>query len=149
MNLLRTGVFVMVMLFSFGVKAQITKDPTTWTVEAKKTGVNSYDIIFHLKLQPKWHIFSLNPGGDGMQLPPEFKMDKVKMNGAVKEKGRLVSGKLEGVRGNVNYYEGSVDYVQPVAGTAGTKVSGSYRYQVCNDEMCLAPKTKKFEVTLR
>lgn len=149
MNMLRSGVLVMVMLLSFAAKGQIVRDPTTWTVETKKTAANTYDVIFHLKLQPMWHIFSLTPGGDGMQLPPEFKVTGAKVKGKVKEKGKLTKGKIEGIDGIVNYYAGNVDYVQSVTGAAGTKVSGSYKYQVCTDEMCLAPKTKTFEVTLK
>jgi len=71
------------------------------------------------------------------------------VKGKVKEKGKLTKGKIEGIDGIVNYYAGNVDYVQSVTGAAGTKVSGSYKYQVCTDEMCLAPKTKTFEVTLK
>lgn len=146
---LKAGVLMMVMLFAVSVRAQIVKDPTTWAIETKKTGTNTFDVIFHLKLQPTWHIWSLNPGGDGYQVPPEFKITGVKMNGKVKEKGKLVKSKVDGVDGIVNYYSTSVDYVQSVTGATGTKVSGSYKYQVCTDKMCLPPKTKKFEVTLK
>jgi hypothetical protein len=152
MNILRLAVFSVVMLLSVGAGAQITKDPTTWTVEVKKTGATAYDVIFHLKLQPTWHIWSLTPGGDGFQLPPEFKLDKVagvKLVGKVKEKGKLIKSKMDGVDGVVNYYSGSVDYVQSVTATGVAKITGSYRYQVCTDAMCLPPKTKKFEVAVK
>jgi thiol:disulfide interchange protein DsbD len=149
MRLMKAGVFMIMMLGACATKAQIVKDPTTWMIETKKTGANTFDVIFHLKLQPTWHIWSLNPGGDGFQVAPEFKMSGAKMNGKVKEKGKLVKGKVDGIDGIVNYYSGSVDYVQSVTGAAGAKVSGSYKYQVCTDEMCLPPKTKKFEVTLK
>jgi hypothetical protein len=146
---LKWGVFIVVMFLSFAVKAQIVKDPTTWTVETKKTGTNTYDVIFHLKLQPIWHIWSLNPGGDGYQVSPEFKITGVKLNGNVKEKGKLIKSKVEGIDGVVNYYSTSVDYVQSITATNMPKISGSYKYQVCTDKMCLPPKTKKFEVVLK
>lgn len=149
MRMMRAGVFMLVMLIAFSTKGQIVKDPTTWTIETKKTGANAYDVIFHLKLQPTWHIWSLTPGGDGFQVAPEFKMTGAKLNGKVKEKGKLVKSRVEGIDGIVNYYSTSVDYAQSVTGAAGAKVSGSYKYQVCTDEMCLPPKTKKFEVTLK
>jgi len=153
MGVLKSGVFIVAVMFlAFAGNAQITKDPTTWTIEAKKTGATSYDIVFHLGLKADWHIWSLKPGGDGFQLPPEFKLDKnakVKLVGKVKEKGKIIKKTMEGVDGIVNYYSGNVDYVQSVTATGVPKITGSYRYQVCTDQMCLPPKTKKFEVTLK
>lgn len=153
MKVLRNALFVVLSLFvSFGASAQMTADPTTWSFEAKKTGENKYDVIVHLKLAEHWHIWSFNPGGDGLQVAPEIKInksDKVKLEGKVAEKGDKKSGEMDGVDGIVNYFEGKVDYVQKITVTGNTKITGSYKYQVCNDEMCLPPKTKKFSVEIK
>lgn len=153
MKVLHTALFVLFgLLFSCTSDAQMTQDPTTWSYEAKKTGDNKYDIILHLKLKEKWHIFSINPGGDGTQIPPTFKFDKnpkVKLEGKVKEIGKMYTYTEEVVEGEIHAYHDKVDYVQKVSVTGNTVVTGSYEYQVCDESMCLPPKTKKFKVEIK
>ncbi|MBL7719209.1 MAG: thioredoxin family protein [Flavipsychrobacter sp.] len=152
MKVLRNALVVILgLLFSFSATAQMVEDPTTWSFEAKKTGDNKYDVIVHLKLKEHWHIWSFDPKGDGLQVPPEIKLNKdpkVKPEGKVKEKGDLISKEIDGVDGIVNYFENKVDYVQKISVTGNVKITGSYRYQVCNESMCLPPKTKKFSVEI-
>jgi thiol:disulfide interchange protein len=152
MKLLRVALIVFLGLFiSGGVHAQIVKDPTTWTVEAKKKSGNDYEVIFHLKLKEGWHIWGMKPGGDGLQVPPEFKIEKsktVKANGGVAEKGKAIVGPMDGVDGIVMYFKGKVDYVQHVTVTGNGTIKGSYSYQVCDDHMCLPPKTQPFSVEI-
>ncbi len=136
---------------SFATHAQITKDPTTWTTTIKKIGGDKYALTVNVKLADGWHIWSLKPGGDGLQTAPEIKVDKgasVKTTGPFKESGKKITGPMDGVEGIVNYYEHSVSYTQSLTITGNTTVSGSYMYQVCNDQMCLPPKTKKFSVAV-
>ena len=130
----------------------MTPDPTSWSYEVKKKGVGQYDLVFHLKLEEKWHIWSLKPGGDGYEIPPSFKLDKItgiKTIGPVKETGKAITEKMEGVDGAVTFFSGQVDYVQTISAAGKTKITGSHEYQVCNDKMCLPPKTKKFEVEIK
>jgi len=140
---------LIVLLSVNSLFAQIVKDPTTWTYEAKKISDNNYQIIFHLKIKEGWHIWSLKPGGDGMQIPPSFTFDKnpyLKIKGAVKESGKAITGPMDGVDGNVTYFKGKVDYTQQAAITGNTLVNGTYTYMVCDDHMCLPPKTVTFTI---
>jgi thiol:disulfide interchange protein DsbD len=137
---------IVLLLCATGVAhAQMTADPTTWTYEVKKTGVNEYDLIFHVQLKDGWHIFSQKPG-DEFLIPPSFVFtDKnIKLVGKVTEKGKLKTEKMEGLDNPVNYYEGAADFVQKVKARPGTTISGDHEYQVCNDRMCLPPKKKTF-----
>lgn len=134
---------------TFAAKAQITKDPTSWITSIKKTSGEKYTLTLDVKLTAGWHIWSMVPGGDGLQMPPEFKLDKtagVKAEGTFKEAGRKITGPMDGVDGIVNYYEKSVTYTQTLIIPTNTTISGTYTYQVCNDQMCLPPKTKKFSL---
>lgn len=145
--MLRFCLLAFLALLAFGSKAQITKDPTTWTFETKKKSEGKFDLIIHLKLEEGWHIWSMKPGGDGLQMPPEFKFkseDGVSLIGGVKESGKKISETMDGVDGIVNYYVKSVDYIQTVEVKKNGKVSGRYMYQVCNDQMCLPPYKKNF-----
>lgn len=144
--------FLLLPAFAPASKAQMVQDPTSWTYEVKKKGINQYDLIFHLKLQPGWHIWSMNPGGDGFQYPPAFKINPaagVKLLGKVTEKGKPVTTTMEGIDGKVTYYSGGVDFVQTVQASGGAKISGKHEYQVCNDQMCLPPKKKSFEFVIQ
>jgi len=125
--------------------AQMIGDPATWTYEVKKKGAGKYDIICHLTLRKDWHIWALKPGGDGMQIPPTFTFvpnATVKLVGKMKEVGKRQVLTMEGVDGKVALYEGKVDYVQEVAATGKTKITGKHSYQVCSNTICLPAKTK-------
>lgn len=132
--------------------AQIIQDPTTWRYEVKKTGDNSYQLIFHLELKAHWHIWSLEPGGDGLQMPPEFSFEEnatLTLSGGIKEQGKKISGEMEGVDGIVSYYADKVTYIQPVTVAANTVITGEHSYQVCDDKQCLPPKTIPFRFAIQ
>ena len=153
MKLKLLNVIFFSLLLSNCLFAQMIADNSKWTFEAKKqSGSNDdYDIIFHLKLPEKWHIYSLKPGGDGMEIPPSFTFNKnknVKLIGEVKENGKLISEKMEGIDGIVNMFKGNVDYVQSAKITGNIKITGTYSYQICNDQMCLPPVTKPFSISI-
>lgn len=143
MRLLKNSLVLFGLLISFISNAQMVEDPTTWKYEVKKTGENEYDLIVHLNLKEHWHIYSQNPGGDEMLIPPTFEFEKnskVKLVGKVKEKGALITQELEGIEGAVNYYEHKVDFIQKVKVSGNTNVKLDHGYQVCDESMCLPPK---------
>jgi len=140
-------------LFQFAATAtaQGISDPTTWSYEVRKTAENEYDLIFHVDLKQGWHIFSQKPGDDFL-IPPSFNFDKsgtVKLVGAVIEKGKLKTERMEGIDNPINYYENQVDFVQKIRARKGATITGEQEYQVCNDNMCLPPKRKTFSFTVK
>lgn len=143
--------FVLLSIFSLlvvsPVFAQMIEDPTAWTITAKKKKGNQYDLVFHVDVKNDWHIYSLDPGGDGSFLPPDFRLDKstrYKVSGKVTEKGKKIDETIEDI-GTVHYYK-NVDYIVPVTVDTNGKITGKYEYMTCNDQGCLPPKTKKFSV---
>jgi hypothetical protein len=50
----------------------------------------------------------------------------------------------------VKYYSDKVEFTQTiiVKGKAKTNVSGTVEYMVCNDERCLPPNVKSFDIKL-
>lgn len=131
---------------------QIVQDPTTWTYEVKKQNDSTFDLTFHLSLQKSWHIWSMNPGGDGLQLPPSFSFKpnpSISLVGSIRESGKdKVTGAMDGVDGIVTYFINKVTYVQRIIARANTDVTGTHRYQVCDDSQCLSPKTKSFSFNI-
>lgn len=140
------------LLGSIAVQAQGFKNPAKWTYEVKKKGEGKYDLVFHLKLDEHWHIWSLNPGGDGLELPPVFSFKKnanYKLLGKIKEQGKMISGEREGVDGIVNEFHDKVDYIQSIEAKSNQKITGTHEYQICDESICLPPKTLdfSFEIT--
>jgi len=152
MKAFRLALLLFFSLFATEViHAQIIADPSAWTFEAKKKSGNQYELIFHLKIKEGWHIYAMKPGGDGSLIAPSFKFNKadgLKLVGGIKEKGKLITEKMDGIDGDVNLYKGKVDYVQNAEITGTPNISGKYEYQVCDDHMCLPPKTKSFTFKL-
>ena len=135
------------LLGSITMQAQGFKNPAKWTYEVKKKGEGKYDLIFHLKLDEHWHIWSLNPGGDGMEIPPTFKFKKnsnYTLLGKIKEQGKMISGEREGVDGIVHEFHDNVDYIQSIEAKSNQKITGTHEYQVCDESICLPPKTVDF-----
>lgn len=126
-------------------RSQSMKDPATWTtsVEAEK---GSYNLVFHVSLQPGWHIWSLTPGGDGTLIPPSFDVEKgsYTLVGKPKEKGQATVEAMEGIDEKVRFFKDKADFIQTVKAKHGDIVKGSYTYQLCSDRMCLPPKTVPF-----
>ena len=133
------------LIFSVGY-AQMVKDESKWSFEAKKKSGNAYQLIVHCKMPKNWHIYAFKPGGDGTLIPPVIKFKgngNVKLAGPVTERGKLLTEVLEGIDGKVNMYKENVDYVQNATVTGNAKVTGTYMYQICNDQMCLPPTADK------
>lgn len=140
---------LLIALFLFGssfAQAQIEADPTKWTYEIKKTNGEEYTIQFHVKLNEHWHIYSLNPGGDGSLISPSFEIKtpkSAKLIGKPTEKGTKVTETDETI-GTFYYYNNRVDYTLKVKIKENGKLSGYYGYQVCDESHCLPPYRKPF-----
>src|SRR5690606_18693923 len=141
------------LFFSFysisALKAQMIEDPTVWSFEAKQIKGDEYEIQFQVKVKNDYHIYSLDPGGDGSFLPPSFEIEAnpiYEPNGEMSERGKKISETIEDI-GTVYYYK-EVVFVQP-ARISGTGVlKGQYTYMVCNDVGCLPPKTRDFSIPI-
>ncbi len=146
------SIFAFLFIFaSTDLMGQIIADPTTFTYEAKKIKDHEYKLIFHVKLKKDWHIWSLHPGGDGMQISPSFVFDanpNFKLIDSVTEHGKAITGPMDGVDGNVTRFENQVDFFQIAKITNNTRIKGNITYQVCDNSMCLPPKTKPFAIDI-
>ena len=133
------------LLLTAALYAQNGKDPSTWTMNVVPV-INAYNLVFRVDLQPGWHIWALNPGGDGTLIAPAFLFSKGSYTriDTVQENGKLTEVAMEGIEGNVRYFTGRVEFIQQVKASAGTVVKGEYTYQLCSETICLPPKTAPF-----
>ncbi len=132
--------------------SQVTKDPVSWTYAAKKKSDNTYDIVITATLPKPWHIYSTkSPKGAGMPTKILFKKNPlISLFGVIKENGKLETEYDENFEMEVKYYSNRVEFIQTIVlrGKAKTNVSGSVEYMVCDDERCLPPSNKTFEIKL-
>lgn len=143
---------VMIWLVCSALAIGQSKDPVSWSFASKKKGDNTYDIIITATLPKPWHIYSVtSPKGAGLPTKITFKKNPlVTITGAVKENGKLESQYDENFDMQVKYYSGKVEFIQTVTvkGKAKTNIGGVIEYMVCDDERCLPPASKSFELKL-
>ncbi len=144
--------FFSLFSFAFSLFSFAQKDPTIWKYEAKKKTAGVYEVVITATLAKPWHIYSQNTGKGG-PVPTKlvFKTNPLLIvEGKTKENGKLEKSYDENFKTNVLYYANKVEFVQTikVKGRAKTNVAGTIEYMVCNDEMCLPPTKKNFDIKL-
>jgi hypothetical protein len=131
--------------------AQI-KDPVAWTFEAKKKTADTFEITITANVPKPWHMYSQNmPAGGPVPTKIVFNTNPlVKKAGTTKEMGKLekINDKIFGME--VLFYSGKVVYTQLVKVKPGikTNIAGYVNYMVCDDEQCLPPTKKQFDIKL-
>lgn len=140
------------VLVSLGLSAQASANTSQikWTVVVKKTGPNTADVAFKATLAPTWHIWSQDPG-DEMLIPPTFtfKDKDVVAVGKAREIGKKISKAEEGFKNKLNYYEGTVVFVQKVKFGKQKSIAGTIGYQICDPKRCLPPTDFEFNAAVK
>ena len=144
---------ILAVLFSvtlLATNAQV-QNPVKWKYEAKKKGVN-YEVVITATVDKPWHIYSQNTGKNGpIPTTITFKTNPlITLNGKVKEAGKLEKIYDKNFQTDVLFYSGSVVFTQIIKVKAGikTNISGTVEYMVCDDEKCLPPTKKTFDIKL-
>jgi hypothetical protein len=143
--------FVSYVFLSLGLSAQASgAQQIKWTVVAKKTGPNTAEIYFKATLAPTWHIWSQDPG-DEMLIPPTFtfKDKDVVAVGKARELGKKISKAEEGFTNKLNYYEGTVVFVQKIKFGKQKSLAGFIGYQICDPKRCLPPTDFEFNASIK
>jgi thiol:disulfide interchange protein DsbD len=143
----------LIALFTISVVHAQVQDPVKWNYSATKKSDKEYILTIDASLPAAWHIYSINTPPDG-PVPTSISFKKnplVTLNGAVKESGKLKSEHDEIFGVDVKYYADKVQYTQNVKlkSAVKTNVSGTIKYMVCNDKLCLPPKTIPFNIQLQ
>ena len=142
-----------VLLIGFTVLHAQVQDPVKWNYSAEKKSNIEYIVTISAMLSQDWHIYSMNTPVGG-PVPTTFNFKKnplVTLDGEIKETGKpkTIHDDVFGV--DVKYYGETVSFVQTVKlkSAVKTNISGSIKYMVCNDKMCLPPKTVPFNIQLQ
>jgi len=144
---------IVTLFFVIGFLHAQVQDPVKWKYVAIKKSDKEYTVNILATLDPSWHIYSMNtPNGGPVATTFNFKKNPlVTIDGKTAEIGKLstVHDEIFGV--DVKYFSETVTFAQSVKlkSPVKTNVSGTIKYMVCNDKMCLPPKTISFNVPIQ
>ena len=143
---------IAILLIAFTALQAQVQDPVKWNYAAVKKSGTEYVVTISALLTGDWHIYSMHTPVGG-PVPTTFSFKKnplVTLDGNLKESGNVktVHDEIFGI--DVKYYGETVSFVQTIKlkSTVKTNISGTIKYMVCNDKMCLPPKTVPFNIQL-
>jgi hypothetical protein len=144
-------IITFVLILSLATKAQLT--PVSWTYSTKKISDKMYEVRISANMQSGWHLYSQTQPGDAIAEPTKITFNKnplLKLDGNIKEEGKLEKFHDAKLDLSANQYSSKVDFIQMVKlkANAKTNLSGTVRFQTCNDEKCLPPKNVTFNIAL-
>jgi len=128
-------------------------NPVSWSFTSKKINDKEYEIHMVATMEPGWHLYSQNQPKDAIAEPTSFSFNKnplLELDGKVKEVGKMEKFTDKDLGVSANQYSNKVSFVQKVKlkGKAKTNVTGTLRFQTCNDEKCLPSKTVNLSIAL-
>ena len=145
------NILLLILIFAgYTASAQIS-EPVKWTYTAKKVSDKVYDIYVTAMLDKSWHIYAQD-AGEGPE-PTSFTFSNnpiVKLEGKVKEIGKLEQAFDSNFGSILKFYSDKVEFVQRVKlkTSANTIFKGSVTFMVCNDKKCLPPRQVPFTINL-
>lgn len=144
--MMRTVLLLLLVLGCFSAKAQFPT-PLTWKYSITEDTIpGRYIVEAKATLESGWHIFTNEPGGDGLLMPTSFDIDAdsaITEIGPIELFGKVTQKDIEGM-GVVNYFENEGGFRRLVTLKEKIQLTGMVHYQICNDEMCLPPAEDSF-----
>lgn len=122
-----------------------------WNIKPVKISDCEYDIVFSVKIDEPWHMYSIIPSKDGPN-PTSIKFNKnedYEVVGKLKESKPITE--MDPVfETEVRSFDGSATFTQRIKALKAGKIAlvGKYEYQICTDAMCEFPPAKKFTVDI-
>ena len=131
-----------------GARAQML-NPVQWTYSSKKIADKTYELHITATLDKKWHIYAQDAGEGPEPTTITFTANPlVKLDGKVKEEGKLEKSFDPNFNSTLKFYADKVDFVQKVKlkSAVSTVVKGTITYMTCDDKKCLPPKEIPFSI---
>lgn len=148
-------VVVLLLISRITVFAQI-ENPVEWSFSATKISAGVYDVVLTATIEKPWHLYSQFTGKGGpIPTSINFRSNPLLQiaAGKAKEIGKAEKT-LDPNFGQppvpVVYFSNEVKFVKRVTvkGKVSTNVAGTVEYMVCNDNKCLPPTKKTFDIKL-
>lgn len=152
---------ILILLLGFIVvacnpsKADDIEDPTDWTVELKQTGEGEYELIYHVKIEKGWYMYSSFLDPNIGPVPTTFYYEdstgsQFTFVGAPTETGEKIYDEMDPMwEAQVKKFSLSATFTQKVkAIDPNAIVKGYLEFMTCNHEKCLPPDNIDFEFDL-
>lgn len=136
---------------SFAQGVFSSASPVMWDFSVTAPEAGTYRIRATAVLQPGFHIWALDAGGDGSLIATSFTMIDLQQGtwvGEWTESKDPVIETLEFIEGAIRWHEQKVTFYRDIKAPAGSEVKGSVVFQTCNDQMCFPPEDLEFELEL-
>jgi thiol:disulfide interchange protein DsbD len=137
---------ILLAISSLNLQAQF-QTPITWKYSITADTIpGQYIVEAKAHLERGWHIFTNEPGGDGLLLATSFDFDAdsaITDIGPIELIGEVTQKDIEGM-GVVNYFENEARFRRTITLNEKIPLSGSLHFQICTDEMCLPPAEELF-----
>lgn len=128
-------------------------DVVAWSSRVVADGPGEARLVVAATVAEGWRLYAIgSPAGRPLTLALDPLPPGVATAGALRQ-SRPREGYDEGLRTDYTYHEGAVRIEQPLRVTteaAGRhRLTGTLRYAVCNDSVCLRPSATSVAATLR
>jgi hypothetical protein len=138
-------------LFGAGLIAQSNRQ-VQWAFSSKKTADRTYEVHLQANISGNYHLYAQDAGVEG-PIPTSIKFTTnplITITGKAREIGKPVKKYESAWKGNVRYFENTVEFIQVVKLKANVKTTlgGAVEFMVCNDSQCLPPSTVEFKVNV-
>ncbi|MFN5183544.1 MAG: protein-disulfide reductase DsbD domain-containing protein [Bacteroidota bacterium] len=141
--------FVLLLSYFFiSVQLPAQQLMTQWSQEIKKVNECEYDLVFNVKIDAGWHMYSMKKAGEDGPNPTKItfkKSSEYELVGPTKE-SKPIEEMDKVFEMKVLYFVGKASFTQRVKlkSASKIKITGSYEYQVCTDEQCKFPPAESF-----
>jgi len=150
--------FLLLITLSFislSVFSQEFLDPVEWDVSLKKQTENTYQVIMKATIDKGWHLYSQIQFGEEFEGPIKTEFAYNNSPETFKLLGETKEPKVTPIYDSVFeldviYFEDEVNFIQDIEliNPEGLKITAEIYYCVCDDEKCLPPDTKTFELDI-
>ena len=143
--------FVFSIFSISGAFSQIL-DPVSWETEVLQQNDTTYQLIFNAALEPGWHLYAQEDYGDEGPLPTSFYFEEspdFNLLGTTQEsEGTELFDKV--FQMEIKYFADQAIFKQQIVVPEGAQlvVNAEVEYMVCDDERCLPPETKQFNIPI-
>ena len=131
--------WVMFLLGTIFVQAQLDSEPVVWETHIEKTEDNRIILFFEASIAPKWHLYSQFSSKDGA-LPTEFvfnprgyeRIGNVEESTSVTEYDNVFEMDL-------TYFNDRATFQQElfISDSSLSTISVEVNYQACDDKLCI------------
>ena len=123
-----------------------------WSQEIKKVSDCEFDLIFNVRIDAGWHMYSMKKAGEDGPNPTKITFQKstdFDLVGATKE-SKPIEEMDKVFEMKVLYFVGKATFTQRIKlkTSSKIKITGKYEYQVCTDEQCKFPPAESFSFDL-